>query len=207
MLDGNDIDRARAALYSIPADLQREKWLRALMGAHSAGVSEKDVEEWSATAHNYKAAEFRATWRSIKSGKGIGAGTLFAIAREHGYVDRMRPQSSPKPIARPIEAPTKLRPGMSAADVWERCEKATNTHPYIILMSGAFATYLAYWRDRTPVIVETQQTPQTPSCAWPAIACSPADPSWAFSGSPDVAAQNLAPRCASDPGMRMRRSC
>jgi len=137
MLNGNDTDRARTALYSIPADLQRDKWLRALMGAHSAGLSEKDAEEWSATAHNYKAAEFRATWRSIKSGKGIGAGTLFAIAREHGYVDSMRLQPRTNPLVTPIEAPARPRPKVSAAEVWERCEPATSTHPYIVEKQAA----------------------------------------------------------------------
>lgn len=132
MININDTYRARDALFSIPADLPRDEWVRVLMGAQAAGISMQDAQEWSATAHNYKTAEFLATWRSIKSGKGIGAGTLFAIAREHGYSDSMRPQTRRKPIARSIEAPSKSHPGMSAAEVWERCEPANFAHPYII---------------------------------------------------------------------------
>lgn len=137
MLNGNDTARARDALQSIPADLARSDWVRVGMAAHAAGLQFDDFNDWSAPGATYNVQACRATWRSFKSGKGIGAGTLFAIAREHGYGDSMRPQPSPKPIARPIEAPAKPRPGMSAAEVWERCEPATSAHPYIIEKQAA----------------------------------------------------------------------
>lgn len=132
MLNGSDLDRARSALQFIPADLPRDQWLKAGMSFHAAGGGFDDFDQWSAQAESYNAQDCRATWRSFKSGKGIGAGTLFAIAREYGHGESMKPQPSPKPIARPIEAPTKPRPGMSAAEVWERCEPATHGHPYIV---------------------------------------------------------------------------
>ena len=137
MLNGNDTHRARTALYSIPADLARSDWVRVGMAAHAAGLQFDDFNDWSAPGATYNAQACRATWRSFKSGKGIGAGTLFAIARQHGYGESPRPQPGPKPIARPIEAPARLRPGMSAADVWERCEHATSAHPYIIEKQAA----------------------------------------------------------------------
>jgi len=137
MLNGNDLDRARSALQFIPADLPRDQWLKAGMGFHAAGGGFDDFDQWSAQADSYNAQACRATWRSFKSGKGIGAGTLFAIAREYGHGESMKPQPSPKPIARPLEAPAKPRPGMSAAEVWERCEPATTAHPYIVKKQAA----------------------------------------------------------------------
>ncbi|MDE2419350.1 MAG: AAA family ATPase [Burkholderiales bacterium] len=131
MLNGDDTARARDALYSIPADLARSEWVRVGMAAHAAGLQFDDFNDWSAPGATYNAQACRATWRSFKSGKGIGAGTLYAIAREHGYGDSMRPLPSPKPLARPIEAPAKPRPCMSAAEIWERCEPATNSQAYI----------------------------------------------------------------------------
>lgn len=137
MLNGNDTARARDALFYIPADLPRDEWVKVGMASHAAGLQFDDFNDWSAQGATYNAQACRATWRSFKSGKGIGAGTLFAIAREHGYGESLRPQLGPKSIARPMEAPARLRPGMSAADVWERCEQATSAHPYIIEKQAA----------------------------------------------------------------------
>ena len=137
MLNGNDTERARAALYAIPADLPRPEWVQVGMAAHAAGLPFDDFNEWSAPAGNYNAQACRATWRSFKDGKGIGAGTLFARAREHGWNDGDKRPSAPKPLARPIEAPAKPRPGMGVTEIWSRCEATTNAHPYIVQKKAA----------------------------------------------------------------------
>ena len=139
MLNGNDTNSARAALHSIPANIARPDWVRVGMASHAAGLSFDDFNEYSAQGESYNLQACRATWRSFKVGKGIGAGTLFAIAAEHGY--RM---VEGKPQPRPIQAPRKPKeplrkssPGMSAAEVWERCEPALHKHPYIVKKGAA----------------------------------------------------------------------
>ena len=135
----NNIERARDALQSIPPDLPRDEWVRAGMAAHAAGIDFDTFDQWSAQAGNYTASDARDTWRSFKPGKGVGAGTLYRMAAELGSW-RM---GEGKPQGRPIEAPRKAAepprkpaPGMSPAEVWNRCEPATDSHPYIIAKQG-----------------------------------------------------------------------
>lgn len=128
-----DIDRARDALFSIPADSDRETWVKVLMAAKAAGVDRDTCETWSAQADSFNLRDFNDTWRSIKPGKGVGEGTLYRMAAENGW--RMngskppqRPMQAPR---RPVEPPRKPAPGMSPAEVWIRCKPATNAHPYV----------------------------------------------------------------------------
>ena len=136
-----DTARAREALQSIPPDLPRDEWVRAGMAAHAAGIDFDTFDQWSAQAGNYTASDARDTWRSFKPGKGVGAGTLYRMAAELGGW-RMEPYQS-KPHARPFEAPRKAAepprkpaPGMSPADVWNRYEPATDSHPYVKAKQG-----------------------------------------------------------------------
>lgn len=129
----NNIDRARDALHSIPADLPRDSWVKVGMAAHAAGLGFDDFDNWSAPAGNYNAQACRATWRSIKTVPGgVGAGALFGMARDHGWTEgNATPKPAPERIRNPVEPPHKPALGMAAADVWARCEAATAQHPYI----------------------------------------------------------------------------
>lgn len=127
-----DTDRARDALQAIPPDCDRETWVRVGMAAQAAGVDFDTFDAWSAGAENYDSRAARDVWRSIKPGKGVGAGTLYRVAAEHGW--RM---GDSKPLQRPPQAPRKAAepprkpaPGMSPAEVWGRCLPATAAHPY-----------------------------------------------------------------------------
>ena len=80
-----DSDRARGALKAIPPDLPRDEWVRAGMAAQAAGLDFDTFNDWSAGAGNYSERDARDTWRSFKPGKGVGAGTLFRVAAEHGW--------------------------------------------------------------------------------------------------------------------------
>lgn len=133
MLNGHDTDRARDALDAIPPDMPRDDWVRALMAAHAAGIPADEVEQWSSGADSYKASDFRSVWKSIKPGK-VGAGTLRHMAAAHGWpTNGDRPAPRPMQATRtPPETPRKPAPGMSPAEVWARCEQATNAHPYIV---------------------------------------------------------------------------
>ena len=130
-MQANDTARASDALYSIPPDLPRDGWVKAGMGFNAAGGDFDTFDSWSAQAGNYNAADCRDTWRSFKPGKGVGAGSLFGMARDSGWQEG-NPSPRPAPAqSRPIEQPRKPAPGMAAADVWARCLPATVTHGYI----------------------------------------------------------------------------
>ena len=129
-----DTERARAALLSIPPDLPRDEWVRAGMAAQAAGLDFDTFNDWSAGAGNYSEPDARTAWRSFKTGKGVGAGTLFKLAAENGWrMNGVRTTSSHKQATeRPVAPPRKPSPGMSAGEVWSRCEQATNAHPYLM---------------------------------------------------------------------------
>lgn len=134
-----DTDRAREALHAIPPDLPRDEWVKVGMGAHAAGVDFDTFDAWSAGAGNYNAAASRDVWRSIKPGKGVGAGTLYRVAAEHGWrIGESKPQQraaqAPKKSPEPQRKPA---PGMSPAEVWARCEAATAAHGYITAKAAA----------------------------------------------------------------------
>ncbi len=134
-----DTAKAIDALHAIPPDLPRDEWVKVGMGAHAAGVDFDTFDAWSAGAGNYDAAAARDVWRSIKPGKGVGAGTLFRKAAENGWrmdegKPRQHPPQAPRKAAEPQRTPT---PGMSPAEVWNRCEPATAAHPYITAKAAA----------------------------------------------------------------------
>lgn len=131
------LERARDALWHIPPDLPRDEWVRVAMGAHAAGLTFDEFDAWSSQAPNYDAKAARSLWDSIKPDKGIGAGTLFRIAADYGWTHKQdrRPRqpakSSPMQMSNP--KPTAIqRPGEGPAEVWARCEPATEEHPYVV---------------------------------------------------------------------------
>ncbi len=128
-----DTDRAIDALHAIPPDLPRDEWVKAGMAAQAAGVDFDAFNDWSAGAGNYNERDARDTWRSFKPGRGVGAGTLFKIAAENGWrmgTDKPK-QKTTQATTRPVESSRKSAPGMSAVEVFNRCEAATLQHPYI----------------------------------------------------------------------------
>ena len=137
-LDGRDLDRARDALAYIPPDAPRADWVRVGMAAHAAGLVFDDFNNWSARAANYNERDAQATWRSFKPGKGVGEGTLFKVASEHGWqMDRIKPQQ--RPTQRPRKASehhSKVMARVGAAEVWSRCKPAAAGHPYIEAKNG-----------------------------------------------------------------------
>ena len=134
-----ELDRAHSALQAIPPDLPRDEWVKVGMAAQAAGLDFDAFSEWSAGADNYDARAAADTWRSFKPGRGVGAGTLYRVAAEHGWrMDGSKPQQRPAQIPRQAAAPTrKPAPGMSPAAVWARCEPATAAHPYIVAKAAA----------------------------------------------------------------------
>ncbi len=129
-----DNTKATDALNSIPAHLPRDEWIRAGMGTHAAGLDFEAFNDWSARADNYDARAARDVWHSFKEGKGIGAGTLYRMAAEHGWrMGEGKPQQrQTQAITHSVEPPRKPAKGMNPVELWSRCEAATNAHPYIV---------------------------------------------------------------------------
>ena len=128
----SEMERAREALFSISADIPRDEWVKVGMAAHSAGLSYEDYENWSSTAPSFNAQACRAAWRSFKRDKGIGPGTLYAIAEQHGRHSDRKHLTRTKAMERPPEPRKPAAPMVDASEVWNRCEPASNAHPYIV---------------------------------------------------------------------------
>jgi putative DNA primase/helicase len=124
-----NIERARSALYAIPPDLPRPEWVNVAMAAHAAGLTVDDFIEWSRPAPSFHLQSCKATWRSIKAGRGVGEGTLYRVAAAHGWTDTK--EAPPRPAPKPATAKTPPAPAMDPAVIWSRCEAATPGHAYI----------------------------------------------------------------------------
>lgn len=137
MINAHNPARLRDALHAIPPDLSREMWVKAGMAFHAGGGSFDDFDCWSALGHNYNAQDCHSTFRSFKiAPAGVGVGTLFGMARDYGWVEGNVSHQSQPAIPRP-EPLVKPMPGISAAEIWDRCEAATNAHGYIAAKGAA----------------------------------------------------------------------
>jgi putative DNA primase/helicase len=135
----NDLDRAHDALHFLDAGCGRDTWHKIGRSAIAAGVTVDELDAWSSTGGNYKGTrDVQNAFRTIKQEGGTGAGTLFRLARDAGWTDNHTgPQRQAPAQTRPVEQPRKPAPGMSAAEVWRRCEAATNSHGYIAAKGAA----------------------------------------------------------------------
>jgi len=73
------------ALNYIPADLPRDEWVKVGMAYKAAGGDFEGFDSWSSAASSYKIYDALATWKSLDSNGGIGAGSLFHFAKQYGY--------------------------------------------------------------------------------------------------------------------------
>jgi hypothetical protein len=76
------------ALKHIPADIDRQSWIRIGMALKAAlGNSGFELwDGWSSTGTKYDAREMHDQWRSFPENGRITAGTLFYFARQHGWM-------------------------------------------------------------------------------------------------------------------------
>ena len=133
----DELSRAHDALHFLDAGCDRDTWHRIGRAAIAAGVTVDELDTWSSTAGNYAGTrDVQAAFKTIKPDGGTGAGTLFRLARDAGWSDGDKRQQKAgidftAILKKQPEPPRKPAPGMSADDVWSRCEVATNAHPYI----------------------------------------------------------------------------
>jgi putative DNA primase/helicase len=132
-------DRACEALHSIPSTIGHDIRARVGMAAKDAGVPFEEYDTWQSTNPRYDAAEVRSMWNSYGDGP-VKAGTLFKIAAEYGYrINGEKPKSKPaaRSATRAADPPRKPAPGLSAREIFARCEPATAAHPYIATKGAA----------------------------------------------------------------------
>ena len=102
------------------------------MAAQAAGLDFDTFDAWSAQADSYDARAARDTWRSFTPGKGLGAGTLYRMAAEHGWRMSGKPAAKPAQTRqKPAEQPRKPAPNATPLAVWNRAKPATAEHGYI----------------------------------------------------------------------------
>lgn len=125
------IDTIRAALACIPPNLPRDEWARLAMALKSElGASEGfDLfEAWSRGADSFDEKATRSTWRSVKAGGAVGIGTLFHIAKAHGWKPDAAHSTAPRPSPAELKAQAEARKAAAARERTEReqaqCEAA-----------------------------------------------------------------------------------
>ena len=97
----------RDALFSIPADVDRDTWARVGMAVKASELAEGQAfelwNEWSERGQSYSERGTRDTWRSIKAHGSVTVGTLFGIAKDHGF---RFPEAGAAPVQTPAAAET-----------------------------------------------------------------------------------------------------
>ncbi len=134
----NEVDRARAALNTIPPNLPRDEWHAIGRAAIAAGLTIDDIDMWSAPADNYKGRkDIEAAFKTIAPDGGTKAGTLFHHAMQYGFNDAGNHRTS-LPAAKPTPRPQKPAKAVTqtVADLWARCAPATPEHGYIARKNG-----------------------------------------------------------------------
>jgi putative DNA primase/helicase len=94
----------RSALACIPPDCDRDTWARVAMAIKSEIPDPAAFElwnEWSVRGEAYEATNARDTWRSVKAGGKTTIGTLFGIAKDHGFAF---PDDASAPVQTPARA-------------------------------------------------------------------------------------------------------
>lgn len=137
------LDLCRAALLCCPPDCDRDTWLKlgmALHAEHPGADGFAVFDEWSAKAETYKARAAREAWRSFKPGP-VKVGTLFAVAKAHGFTFEAVQTPAHKPTQAELKAQAEAR---RAAGERERAETAERHRQ-------AAAEALRLWESGFPV--------------------------------------------------------
>ncbi|CAG4908380.1 DUF927 domain-containing protein [Paraburkholderia saeva] len=141
--------RIEAAISSVPPDVPREVWYRIAAALKSEmGDAGFDLfDAWSRGFDGYAASDVKDTWRSLSVSGGIGIGTLFHIAAQHGFdthSNRAAPLDPTKREQRLAQrqaqfdrdeqerARARQKAASYACTVWGKARAARNDHPYLM---------------------------------------------------------------------------
>jgi putative DNA primase/helicase len=99
-------DLIRSALGYINPSIPRDDWVRVGMAIKSEfpdDVGYSLFDEWSKNGEKYKSRDTASAWKSFKSVGGVSIGTLFAMAKESGFVMPKNNESIVKPTPEQIK--------------------------------------------------------------------------------------------------------
>ena len=128
-----DIDKAVSALQHLNPSMAREDWYRACAAARAAEIPYDTFNEWSAGGDSYNPSDCRSTWNSLPPhAGGIGAATLFGMAKREGWKSSSKPSKivPAKAAKPPAPAPELPQPSPEAQAIWSRASPLTLEHPY-----------------------------------------------------------------------------
>ncbi|MBF6024848.1 AAA family ATPase [Lysobacter niastensis] len=135
MLDDSicESSRALSALHALDPGCDHDTWMKIAAAAQAAGVSLTDFDAWSQRdPTKYDAVAVRSTWRSLKPGRGIGAATLFYLARCSNWAGQNPQVRSSRAPPAPVRNTRAHDPGK----LWEAAEPASANHAYIAGKGG-----------------------------------------------------------------------
>jgi Primase C terminal 2 (PriCT-2)/RepB DNA-primase from phage plasmid len=91
LTEGEELDKVRSALAFISAD-DRDVWVKVGMALKKKFGDRGWAlwDEWSSTSTKYDEHDQPHVWRSFKRADGIGIGTVFHLAQEHGWQPETR---------------------------------------------------------------------------------------------------------------------
>lgn len=147
----DDRDRALSALHTLDPGCSREQWHEIGRAAIAAGLTVEDINRWSSTASNYAGArDVKAAFRTVTPEGGTGPGTLYKQAFAAGWNDPSKSDTiTPRKASKTKPASAKKSDAMA---LWERCQPATEAHPYIIAKRGTPDGLRIVPSDRPPTI-------------------------------------------------------
>lgn len=96
--DVPSLQRLREALAIIPPCLGRGEWTRVVWAVRAHGYPEGEqlAREWSeGCAEKWNPTDFGGVWRAQSRGPAVEAGTLYHIARQHGWAGKVRERAQP----------------------------------------------------------------------------------------------------------------
>lgn len=142
----DSLERARSALFALPADCDYAEWFTIACAAKEAGLLFADFNEWSATGNNkYKGkTDCLNIWNSVKAGKqnGITKWRLLKLAQEAGWIDPnpggdfggplpQEPTLQQQAVGKIGATAEKKASGNALEQRFASYELASKNHPYI----------------------------------------------------------------------------
>lgn len=147
----DEYDRALSALHTLDPGCSREQWHEIGRAAIAAGLSIDDVDQWSSAAPNYAGTkDVKAAFRTVTPEGGTGPGTLYKLAFGAGWIDPAKGRNVTPRTASRAKPATVQKPDTLA--LWERCQPATEAHPYIIAKRGTADGLRIVPSERAPTI-------------------------------------------------------
>lgn len=161
-----DIHRASEALWAIPCPASREEWWPIVGSAVQEGVPESEILAWCETGPGFHKRDVLSTLKSLARRPHGQGGSLFALAKQHGY----RPDKPAKrPSAEELEAQRAAREKAAAAQAEadeQRHQAAQQTAVALLAAAKLDPQGHPYWVRKGVDMGETVRRGAWPQRGW-----------------------------------------